>query len=404
MKIKILYIGLSIFLLSWMIPSLVQLTTDSSTRYPFTYYSSVINQFCYIDPEDNRLLGKDMSGKSYTDAEFNRVLPMFYYRQLAMENALPDSIQGVPVNLHSISRNNFFFWYKPKDKNTPAIELYPMFESCSGKVDLENPDDMFRLKDRIEFIDMETNQVNTEKSARFQQALDAAGFTGPARWVTGIPSSQKSYDEGYFVLDNNGNLFHVKMTNGKPFVKNTKAGANTSVLAMFPKEVENRSLYGFLYDTDGTLYYLSTDGYRLVKVLEDIHPDKDRVSVMANMFYWTVVKETSEGEYTYALKNNTMEQVADLFRPSVPSTWDKVSPYLFPFTVQFSDSTNSYLYPRVSAYHLPALGLGFVLAIITFAIYRDQKPCRKYTASIITLLAGVAGFITVCLIAKLKTK
>ena len=72
MKIKILYIGLSIFLLSWIIPSLVQLTLDSSSRYPFTYYSSVINQFCYIDVENDNVQGKDMSGKEYTDAEFDR--------------------------------------------------------------------------------------------------------------------------------------------------------------------------------------------------------------------------------------------------------------------------------------------------------------------------------------------
>ena len=218
MKIKILYIGLSIFLLSWIIPSLVQLTMDSSPRYPFTYYSSVINQFCYLDQDNDNVRGKDMSGKVYSDAEFDRVLPMFYYRQLAMENAIPDSIQGVPVDRQTIARNNFFFWYKPKDKNTPVIELYPMFESCSGKVDLENPSDMFRLKENIEFIDMATNRVDEQKSARFQQAMEKAGFTFPALWVTGIPTSQKSYDEGYFALDNKGHLFHIKMTNGKPFV------------------------------------------------------------------------------------------------------------------------------------------------------------------------------------------
>ena len=58
MKIKILYIGLSIFLLSWIIPSLVQLTMDSSPRYPFTYYSSVINQFCYLDQDNDNVTGK----------------------------------------------------------------------------------------------------------------------------------------------------------------------------------------------------------------------------------------------------------------------------------------------------------------------------------------------------------
>ena len=36
---------------------------DSSPRYPFTYYSSVINQFCYLDQDNDNVRGKDMSGK-----------------------------------------------------------------------------------------------------------------------------------------------------------------------------------------------------------------------------------------------------------------------------------------------------------------------------------------------------
>lgn len=399
MKIKILYIGLSIFLLSWIIPSLVELSLDSSSRYPFTYYSSVINQFCYFDQEDDNVRGRDMSGRTYTDAEFDRVLPMFYYRQLAMENALPDSIQGVPVDLHTIARNNFFFWYKPKDKNTPVIALYPMFESCSGKVDLENPSDMFRLKENIEFIDMATNRVDEQKSARFQQALEKAGFAFPARWVAGIPTSQKSYDEGYFALDGEGRLFHVKMTNGKPFVKDTKV---RDISCMLPMEIENRSLYGFLFDTHHTLYYLSTDGYRLVKVLDDMNPDKDRVSIMANMFYWTVAKTTPDGEHTYALESRSMHRVDSLFRPAPESAWDKTLPYLFPFTVTFQDSTNSYIYPRVSGYYFPSLPLNIVLAVVTLIVYRKDRSRGKYLAGIITLCTGIAGFITVCLFARIR--
>lgn len=399
MKIKILYIGLSVFLLSWIIPSLVELSLDSSSRYPFTYYSSVVNQFCYFDQEDDNVRGRDMSGRTYTDAEFDRVLPMFYYRQLAMENALPDSIQGVPVDLHTIARNNFFFWYKPKDKNTPVIALYPMFESCSGKVDLENPSDMFRLKENIEFIDMATNRVDEQKSARFQQALEKAGFAFPAQWVAGIPTSQKSYDEGYFALDSEGHLFHVKMTNGKPFVKDTKV---RDISCMLPMEIENQSLYGFLFDTHHTLYYLSTDGYRLVKVLDDVDPDKDRVSIMANMFYWTVAKTTSDGEHTYALESRSMQRVDSLFRPAPESAWDKTLPYLFPFTVTFQDSTNSYIYPRVSGYYFPSLPLNIVLAVVTLIVYRKDRSRGKYLAGIITLCTGIAGFITVCLFARIR--
>lgn len=402
MKIKILYIGLSVFLLSWIIPSLVQLTMDSTPRYPFTYYSSVINQFCYFTPDDDNIRGKDTQGNVYTEAEFTRVLPMFYSRQLAMENALPDSIQGIPVDLHTITRNKFFFRYRPKDKNTPVIALYPMFESCSGKVDLENPSDMFRLKENIEFIDMASNQINEKKSTKFQQALENAGFSFPAQWVAGIPSNRKSYDEGYFALDQQNNLFHIKMTNGKPFVKDTKVGHAISVSRMFPMECENRSLYGFLFDTNNTLYYLSTNDYQLVKVLEDVNPDKDKISIMANMFYWTVAQQTATGEYIYALENKTMHQVDSLFRPAPKSTWDKALPYLFPFTINFQDYTNSYIYPRISGYYFYSLSLNLILTIIIFALYHKKKSHNACLAGFITLFTGIAGFITMCFLVRIK--
>ena len=66
--------------------------------------------------DNDNVRGKDMSGKVYSDAEFDRVLPMFYYRQLAMENAIPDSIQGVPVDRQTIARNNFSSGTNPKIK------------------------------------------------------------------------------------------------------------------------------------------------------------------------------------------------------------------------------------------------------------------------------------------------
>lgn len=189
------------------------------------------------------------------------------------------------------------------------------------------------------------------------------------------------------------------MTNGKPFVKDTKA---SNISCMFPMEIDNRSLYGFLFDTNHTLYYLSTDGYRLVKVLENVNPDKDRVSIMANMFYWTVAKISSDGEHTYALENKSMRQVDSLFRPAPESTWDKTLPYLFPFTVTFQDSTNSYIYPRVSGYYFLSLLLNIILTIVTFVVYRKEKSYGKYLAGIITLFSGFAGFITVCLFARIR--
>lgn len=393
MKIKLIYIGLCIVLLSWIIPALFQIATDSVSRYPFTYYSSVIHKFCFLDMENDQVRGRDTDGNTYSDKEFDRVLPLFYYRQLAMDKTLPDSIEGVAVDIPTISRNTFFFRYRPKDIHTPVIALYPMFESFSGKVNIENPDDMFRLKNRIEFIDIKSNRVNKEKSDYFQQALEKNGFVFPARWVSGIPNNRKNYDEGYFVLDDQNQLFHIKMVNGKPFVKDTKAGDSIQVLAMLPIDVENRSMYGFLFDTNHNFYYLSTDQYRLVKILEGVNPQQDRISIMANPLYWNVAKETKEGESVYALRNQTMEQVDHLFRPAILSTWDKIHSYLFPFTIQFQQSDSAYIYPRVSSYNFKSLGLNLILAVLVLIGYRKQTSKQKYGYAGIVLVTGIAGFI-----------
>ena len=68
-----------------------------------------------------------------------------------------------------------------------------------------------------------------------------------------------------------------------------------------------------------------------------------------------------------------MRQVDSLFRPAPESTWDKTLPYLFPFTVTFQDSTNSYIYPRVSGYYFPSLLLNIILTIVTFVVYRKEN-------------------------------
>ena len=94
--------------------------------------------------------------------------------------------------------------------------------------------------------------------------------------------------------------------------------------------------------------------------------------------------------------------VKRVIRVEQESTWDKTLPYLFPFTVTFQDSTNSYIYPRVSGYYFPSLLLNIILTIVTFVVYRKEKSYGKYLAGIITLFTGIAGFITVCLFARIR--
>ena len=159
-------------LLAWIIPDLYHLATDKASKNLFSYYSSVEESFCTIDFDDvkERLVRKNVkTNQEYSEAEFDSILPMFYHRQLLSDGRMPDSIHGVPVTTKDVRKKSFFFRYNPTDKNKPHIPLYTLFESISGRVRLEMPGDVFRLKNAIEFIDPETNLVNQAKSALFMK-------------------------------------------------------------------------------------------------------------------------------------------------------------------------------------------------------------------------------------------
>ena len=162
---KIIYYILLTAILAWLLPWFYNLATLKKERTPFTLYSEIIEDFAMINVNQNEkdLRYTDRKGNIYTERQFDSILPMFYYRQLVTDNRLPDTIRGVPVTASKIRRENFIFRTRPLDINVHHPELYSLLESRSKRVDLTMPDDVFRLtKNGIEFIDMESNQVNKE--------------------------------------------------------------------------------------------------------------------------------------------------------------------------------------------------------------------------------------------------
>lgn len=94
-----LLLGLTIVcLLIWQLPWCYNFLTARSTKAPFTLYSSVIGDFAMMTPSgDKGMLRSDLSGRTYTQAQFDSILPMFYFRQLMSDERFPDTLNGVPV-------------------------------------------------------------------------------------------------------------------------------------------------------------------------------------------------------------------------------------------------------------------------------------------------------------------
>lgn len=173
----LLYVTI-VLLLVWQLPWCYNFFTSKPEKTPFTLYSFVIDDFAMMGQEgDKGMVRRDLSGNTYTQAQFDSILPMFYVRQLMADERFPDTINGVPVTPRLVQMENFNFRTVPSDINAPRIGLYPLLESMSGRVDLKMPGDVFRITDTgIEFVTIASNTIDHEKSSRFTEAMKKKGF------------------------------------------------------------------------------------------------------------------------------------------------------------------------------------------------------------------------------------
>ncbi len=395
-NIKYIVFLILIISLSFTLPLLWEVSTDKAIRYPFTYYSSIKNSFCYktIDEKSTEL--KDMLGNVYTEKEFDSILPMFYYRQLATDGRLPDSLHNVEISIQKIRQHSFYFNYRPRDKFSPHIDLFPLFESMSGKVNIEMPGDVFRMtKERIEFIDPETNQVKIDKSNSFSKLFSQFGYKGPARIVAGNPSTRKAYDEGYLIVDQNNGLFHLKMVNAKPFIKKIDVPSGIDICHISTTEFADKRFYGFLYDKLGEVYFISTDNYKLIKVpTPEFSYQTDRLLIMGNMFYWTIVNTSERGQDIYAVDASTMELVDSTRYEKDHYLSEKISTYIFPFVLEFKSTNSRFVKPNFTGISLNFIWLNILLIIIYVVVHRREKYLFSLPLLIGILLTGIYGFLS----------
>ena len=102
---------LTTLLSMWMLPSLIQKMTDSSKKYPFIYYSSILKELCIIDFAETHELFFDIKGNTYPREDYDSLLPLLNFRQLMMNGTLPDTLEGQVVEPKTIRMKQLVFRY-----------------------------------------------------------------------------------------------------------------------------------------------------------------------------------------------------------------------------------------------------------------------------------------------------
>ncbi|MCH5306324.1 MAG: DUF4857 domain-containing protein [Rikenella sp.] len=394
---KILLLFLVTALLAWVLPWVYGFLGGARPGHPFTLYSSVSGQFSWLESSEQGVVRRDDTGQSLTDKEFDSILPFFYYRQLLSDNRFPDTVCGVPVTPQAVQTGNFMFRSSPRQVNTSPVGLYPLLESMSGRVDLEAPGDVFRIgREGITFIDCATNAVETEKSAAFTEAMRCAGFVFPARLIAGNPTTRKEYDEGFFIVDQSGRLFHLKQTQGRPFVRAVEQAAGTEIARIFVTEFRNRRYFAFLFDDAGQFYVLTTGDYALHPVdVPPVDPTRQGMMIVGNLLDWTLkIGDPDGAEHLYAVDGAAFGRLAEKHRPAPEErVFDGAARYLFPFRLSFTSRLDNEVRPRLTDFSPWALVLGAVLAVVYCVVRRNRPAAPPVLASVFILVCGLYAFV-----------
>lgn len=403
---KALYLILAVLLLSWALPWLNSLIIPQRGYTPFTLYSEVLQDFVSLDAgEGNEIKYYDRRGNYYTENQFDSLLPSFYYRQLAVDNRLPDSIMGRPITADLLREKGFMFRSRPMEINSNSVPLYPLLESKPRRVDLEMPDDLFRWTSHgIEFIDLSSNTIDEEKSALFQDALDNAKVHFPIKHIAGNPTNRKSYDEGYFFVDADDQLFHLKQVDAAPYVRRIDHPKGIVFEHIFVTEYDARETFAFLFDKEGYFYLLSAPDYGIIKTgLPPIDLKKDELTIFGNDFFWTTLRRDAKGTTYEALERKSMKSVATHTFPKKPELQEKVAQYSFPWQLSFTSNKHTYFRPSLKTFSFNALPLGFCLAVLYSALfYKREERQVLIIKSVLILLAGLFAFIPFLILPRIK--
>ena len=114
-----LFFGFTVFvLLLWLLPWAYNFAFYKPERTPFTLWSCVVGDFAVVDFAGDGIVRRDRGGRTYTDREFDSILPTFYARQLLNDERFPDSLCGVAVTPRLLQSENFMFRSTPAEINS----------------------------------------------------------------------------------------------------------------------------------------------------------------------------------------------------------------------------------------------------------------------------------------------
>lgn len=335
---------LAVLAMSYSLPAGFDKVFGQQIGNPLLFFSPLQKRFIYRESlGGHRFNYLNEEGVRFDRPEFEAQLPFLYYKNLEKKNMLPVTVQGRVFNKQAIKADKQGLEIKSRhlDGHHVQVELYPLFNNDPEVAIMPFPEDVFRFTDQtMEFINADFNRVEQELTDRFTSALRENGFDFPATVIGGKTTNLKPFDEGYFIRDNRGQVFHLKRVLNEPVVVKTPIDPGLDILDIILSENRRKEFYGTIITRQGEIYLISYDNYRLISLpVEQYRPAAMDFKLMINPLFKTAVTSNTVSVYGAATDGSFAPlRSFELVRRDPNPRIIRISrDLLFPFQIRFTN-------------------------------------------------------------------
>ncbi|ASY29937.1 DUF4857 domain-containing protein [Taylorella equigenitalis] len=352
--------------------------------FPLGYKTSIINYSADLDKlifsnyENGNWSYADEDGRELSKEEMNKALPFKNLYSLMRLKQLPEKVGDWTFDpdlaYKFINRERFSAHRLDK----PKLKLYTLMESNPGIDGFDTPDDLFRITDYgIEFIDLETNNVNKSKSHELTELMKSQGFNFPHKFIADSPDPRKTIDNGVFIVDSDYRVFHLKLLNGRFSLVRTDTILPQNTVDIDVLEQARQQFHAMITTTD-SLLLLKWDDYRIVKVpFNEYKPYSENIAIDGDYLNWEFTRsavDDSRRDFVVTDRDlNTYKRHHwELDKDYKNKKWNvrNAVGFFFPYFVKFDlkERTQNNIYLRLMGAEWWIMILGSMVSVFAYML------------------------------------
>ncbi len=409
---RICFIVLIVLVASFYLPRFYEQLVISPIEKTHLFYSPVAEEFIYtekisgtVPPEMQQhaeehhltLAYRTESGRWLSRLEFERLLPFIYYKNMEIRGLLPMRIAGRDFTKMEMKKGRRVLEVRAREMTRPQTRVYPLLESEPGQARLVFPDDRFYSSaDGLIFFNADTRRPVPALSEQFSAALREVGCSFPVVEVFGKFSVLKQLDEGAFLLDSAGRLFHLKRKKGQPQAAEVPLPDDLKVRYVKVSETKKRDYYGLVVGQGGEVLLLSCDQYRLIPLpLKNYNPKIMDLRLLFNPVFVTATFSDENRIYGVVMDQSfqAFQTITHSMSRAEKTLGKRIAEILFPFVLKEKRPSSGFVDLHFVASFWGLLGI--VVSLLVYFVWQMivQKKMPSRAGIGVVALSGVYGLV-----------